>query len=137
METHFSLSDDELELQFAKLYLDPKLFSHEAHLRLAWIHLKKYGEAKAIKNLTTQIPIFANKHGAPDKFNMTLTVAAIKAVRHFCGKSKSNNFQNFLIEFPRLKTDFKELMAAHYDFDIYQSKRAKETYLEPDLLQFD
>jgi hypothetical protein len=40
-------------------------------------------------------------------------------------------------EFPRLKTNFRELMACHYGFDIYTSEKAKMKYLEPDLLPFD
>ncbi len=137
MQTHFSLNDHELELQFKNRELSTKLFCHEAHLRLAWIHLKRYGEEKAIKNLTQQITAFANKNGAPNKFNMTLTTAAIKAVHHFLQKSSSSNFRDFMKEFPRLKTRFKELMAAHYGFDIYNSQVAKTKFLAPDLLPFD
>lgn len=137
MEHHLLLGDNELEHLFENAQLDPRLFSHEAHLRLAWIHLNKYGEINAIKNLTDQIPVFAKKHGAPGKYNTTLTVAAIKAVYHFYKKSASSNFQDFIVEFPRLKTHFTALMAAHYSFDIYHSQEAKSEFLAPDLLPFD
>ena len=40
-------------------------------------------------------------------------------------------------EFPRLKNNFKDLIAQHYQMDIYRSQRAKTAYLEPDLLPFD
>jgi hypothetical protein len=42
-ELHFSLTDIEFENQFENGTLKPELFSHEAHVRLAWIHIKKYG----------------------------------------------------------------------------------------------
>lgn len=136
METHRTLNDVEFQEQFEDTSLNPELFTHEAHLRLAWIHIKKYGEKKAIKNLTAQIFAFADNHGAPNKFNMTVTVAAIKAVHHFYKKSASNTFQEFIVEFPRLKTHFKALMASHYSFDIYQSPASKSQFLAPDLLPF-
>ncbi|MGH1364437.1 MAG: hypothetical protein ACRBF0_12835 [Calditrichia bacterium] len=136
MNDHFSLSDAEFAQQFSDLTLNPTLFSHEAHLRLAWIHLVQFGEQQAIANITLQIRKFATFHGDPGKYNETVTVAAIKAVYHFLQKSKSDNFGDFITEFPRLKTNFKDLMAYHYKMDIYKLPEAKHRYLEPDLLPF-
>ena len=75
--------------------------------------------------------------GAENKYNTTLTLAAIKAVYHFILKSDANSFREFIIEFPRLKNNFRELMACHYGVDIYNSQKAKMKFLEPDLLPFD
>lgn len=50
METHFALSDDDFEKAFEASILDPKIFSHEGHIRLVWIHIKKYGALRAIEN---------------------------------------------------------------------------------------
>ncbi|MGE5108664.1 MAG: hypothetical protein ACM3H8_14060 [Sphingobacteriales bacterium] len=137
METHYQLNDAEFEKQFEDCVLDPGLFSHEAHLRLAWIHLKKYGINKATQNICQQILKFASHLGQKDKFNKTLTVAAVKAVYHFMQRSKQNNFSAFINEFPRLKYNFKELLRFHYGIDIFNSERAKKEYIEPDLLPFD
>ncbi|MEL6824148.1 MAG: hypothetical protein AAFP70_20510 [Calditrichota bacterium] len=137
MSNHFNLSDAEFIQQFSDLTLNPSLFTHEAHLRLAWIHLKLFGEEAAITTICEEIRCFATHHGAPDKYNETVTVAAIKAVYHFRQKSKSDTFAEFITEFPRLKNNFKELMAFHYKMDIYNSPEARKRYLEPDLLPFD
>jgi hypothetical protein len=106
-------------------------------LRLAWIHIKKYGVDRAIENICNQLVMFTKSIGAIDKYNKTLTVAAIKAVNHFIMQSNSKTFQEFVLEFPRLKYDFKALMDAHYLIDIYNSEKAKSEYIEPDLLPFD
>jgi hypothetical protein len=42
-EKHLDLSDNEFEKQFINCELSPDIFSHEAHLRLAWINIKKMG----------------------------------------------------------------------------------------------
>jgi len=68
---------------------------------------------------------------------MTLTIAASKAVAHFIQKSKSNSFHDFILEYPRLKNNFKDLMNAHYKIDIFNSAKAKKEFIEPDLLPFD
>lgn len=137
IEHHSQLTNTEFENRFQNCELSPKLFSHEAHLRLAWIHINQYGAAKAIQNITNQIKNYVKHLDAEDKYNETLTVAAIKVVEHFMNKSQSDNFQDFIIEYPRLKNNFKTLIDAHYGFDIFNSKKAKQKYLEPDLLPFD
>lgn len=137
MEKHFNLTDTEFEEQFENGSLDPALFSHEAHLRLAWIHLKKYGREKAVQNICSQLVNYVNMLGASGKYNKTLTVAAINAVYHFMQRYGADNFENFIAEFPRLKYNFKDLVAAHYKKDIYTSALAKNEFLLPDLLAFD
>ncbi|QLG47043.1 hypothetical protein [Costertonia aggregata] len=137
MKSHLQLSDLEFERQFQHCELNPVLFNHEAHLRLAWIHIKKYGIGNALSNIQFQLKKFVVHVGAEDKYNSTLTVAAIKAVYHFMLKSTSNIFEDFIRELPRLKNNFRELINAHYGFDIFDSKQAKSRFLEPDLLPFD
>ena len=117
--------------------LSTSIFSHEAHLRLAWINIDKYGIENAEINIQNQLKKYVNFIGAEDKYNTTLTIAAIKAVYHFMLKSESDNFRDLIAEFPTLKYNFKELMAFHYGFDIYTSVDAKKEYLAPDLLPFD
>lgn len=137
MELHSTLSDNELEIQFETLQLDPAMFSHEAHLRLAWIHIRKYGIERAIDNITSQIKQFANSLGPRDKYNETVTVAAIRAVYHFMLRSTDSNFDDFIRNNPRLKNNFKALLNAHYSTNIFLDSQAKKTYLEPELLPFD
>jgi len=137
VEKHYQLSDLEFEAQFQSLTFDPADFSHEAHLRLAWIHVRKYGIDKALQNVSAQILAFTMFLGAEGKFNKTLTIAAVRTVFHFMLKSKAASFHEFIQEFPRLKHHFKELIESHYGFDIFNSEKAKSTYLEPDLQPFD
>ena len=120
MGKHYKFSDLEFEMHFKKCSLDPELFSHEAHLRLAWIHINKYGLDMAIKNICVQLRDFVASFGAQDKFNKTLTVAAINAVYHFMQRSNSENFRDFINAFPLLKDDFKKLIGCHYKMDFFQ-----------------
>lgn len=116
--------------------LDPTLFTHEAHLRLAWIQLELNTEDLAEKRVCELIQFYVAHLGAEDKFNLTLTMAAVKAVKHFKAKAKSHFFQDFIQEFPRLKTNFKDLLSQHYGFDIFENETARTAFLEPDILPF-
>jgi len=137
MEKHFLLNDFEFEKQFSTCLLDPNIFSHEAHLRLAWIHIRKYGIDRAIENITFQLQNFVEALGARDKYNQTVTISAIRTVYHFMLKSTADNFSSFISENARLKYNFKELLSYHYTTDIFASAKAKGEYLQPELLPFD
>ena len=137
MEKHFTLTDNEFEKQFRSCLLDSAIFTHEAHLRLAWIHITKYGADVAIDNIRNQLQNFVINLGAKNKYNETVTIAAIKAVYHFMLKSKTDNFKDFIAENSRLKNNFKELLSFHYQTDIFNSATAKKKYLVPELLPFD
>ncbi|MDC8003230.1 hypothetical protein POV27_04165 [Aureisphaera galaxeae] len=137
MEKHFDLNNSVFEEQFASATLDPKLFSHEAHLRLAWIHINKYGVKQAEENVATQLLNFVERLGERDKYNETLTVAAVKMMGHFMQRSKSESFQDFITAWPQLKSGFKGLIQSHYSIDIFTDEEAKKEYLAPDLLPFD
>lgn len=136
INNHHELSDLAFEQQFSTSTLAEHLFTHEAHLRLAWIHINKYGIDKAIENVTGQLLRFVDRLGAKDKYNETLTVAALKMVNHFNGKAQTKNFNAFIAEFPKLNTHFKELINTHYSINLLHSAEAKARYLEPDLLSF-
>ena len=132
------LDDSTFETAFHSCTLDPQPFNHEAHLRLAWIHISRYGKEVAIDNICQQLYRYTDNLGASDKFNKTVTIAAVKAVYHFMQKSESDNFPDFVQEFPRLKTNFRDLLACHYgEVDIFHSEQAKLEFIEPDLLPFD
>ncbi len=137
MTNHYQFNDATFARQFAAGTLDPTLFTHEAHLRLAWIHLKRHGVEQAAEIVSTQILQYTTQLGAQAKFNKTLTVAAVRVVHHFMLKVELPTFPTFIATYPRLLHNFKDLLAQHYDMDIFRSERAKAIYLEPDLLPFD
>ncbi|MEL6988638.1 MAG: hypothetical protein AAGK97_12510 [Bacteroidota bacterium] len=137
MESHLELSDNAFTKQFADCILDPKLFNHEAHIRLAWIHINEVGIEAAIKIIQKQIKKYVADLGAQDKYNSTLTVAAIQTVYHFMLKSNPSTFNKFRENHPRLFNNFEDLIEAHYSIDIFNSPKAKTEYLLPDLLPYD
>jgi len=134
--SHFQWNDNQFEISFEKGGFPPSLFTHEAHLRLAWIYLKKYRERRAIEKLCTELEQFDQIHGDGKKFHKTITVAAVKIVHHWAKNSKSQDFTSFIRAFPRLKNAFRELLHCHYSVHVLASKKAKVQYMRPDRLPF-
>lgn len=137
MKDHNTITDKDLLAQMNEGYLDPDLFNHEAHLRWGWLLLESFSLEEAIEKACSQLKHYTAKLGVSDKYNETVTVAAMNALQHFRNRSQKVTFSQFIKEFPRLKTSFKELMAFHYSLDIFTSAEAKDSYIEPDLLPFD
>lgn len=133
---HFKYSDAEFLKHFSDFTLQPALFTHEAHLRLAWLYINLYGTEKAAVLISTQIKAFDRKFGDGSKFNKTVTIASVYIVNHFMERSLYNDFKILLEEFPQLKTNFTGLIRSHYKINIFTEKRAKKEYVEPDLLSF-
>jgi N-formylglutamate deformylase len=136
LEKHQSISDEEFSQQFSDKTLNPEIFTHEAHLRLAWIMIKSYGLKLGSEIICHQILAFVKPLGAEEKFNTTLTVASTNMVHHFMQKVETDNFLDFIQAFPTLKYEFKDLISKHYSFDIIKDERTKLEYVEPDLMSF-
>ena len=136
MERHWKLSDEEFEEKFATCNFRPLWFTHEAHLRLAWIYITKYGSELAFEKYSTQLQEFAKKYNADGKYNATVTFASIQIMNHFINQSDAYDFQDFINEFPQLKTNFKQVIQTHYSGDVFTSKEAKQNILQPDLVPF-
>nr|WP_288935398.1 hypothetical protein [uncultured Allomuricauda sp.] len=133
---HSQYTDKEFIHAFESRGFPPNLFTHEAHLRLAWIYLIQYDESLAIDKTCQGIQNFDQFHGDGTKYHVTLTVASVKVVHHFRQKSTATTFEEFIIEYPRLITSFKELLSLHYGEEVISDPKAKTIYLEPDLLPF-
>ena len=83
INNHLDLTDAEFITRFEDCSLPSDLFTHEAHLRLAYLDIKQVGLEEATDLICKQITNYVIKLGALDKFNRTLTIAATRAVYHF------------------------------------------------------
>lgn len=133
---HYILSDRQFEIHFEHCLLNPVFFTHEAHLRLAWIHITRYGLEQAIENVCRQIERYDKIFGTGTRFNKTVTIAAVQAVDHFIRKSQCDTFQDFIRKFPQLKHNFRALISSHYSRDVFDDPQARMQYVKPDLAAF-
>lgn len=136
MEKHYRYSDEVFEQKFRDCKFPPLYFSHEAHLRLAYIHLMKYGLEQSIENMCKQIYDFAIKYGATMKFNATVTYASLQIMYHYIQKGESKNFSDLMKEYPSILKDFKGEIEKHYSWDVFRSLEAKAKIIQPDLEPF-
>ncbi|MDH3652000.1 MAG: hypothetical protein OEQ53_20100 [Saprospiraceae bacterium] len=134
---HFSLTDEEFTSQFSSLSLAPSWFTHEAHLRLTYILIKRMSIREATEEICGQIKAFDSHHGDGQKYHRTITVAAVKTVAHFAQRSPQSSFEDLMTKFPRLKNNFIGLLKAHYSPSRLADPEGKVLFLESDLLPYD
>lgn len=130
------MDDQEFLHAFKNATLPPSDFDHKAHLRLAYICLKQLGTEKAVNSVSDQIRNYTKKWGATDKYHETLTHAAVYVMAHFMSIRPIDEFDQLVDHFPRLQSNFSELISQHYSSALLSLPKAKEEFIEPDLLPF-
>jgi len=127
------LSDESFVKSFEDLSLEPHHFNHIGHIRLAWLYLNKYNQAKAIEKVLDGIYRYANHLGATDKFNYTLTAAILKIIAYRVGKKPANTLDEFLASNNDLVSNMVLVVNKYYSKHILHSDEAKRAFVEPDL----
>lgn len=122
------LSDEE----FLKRYETHALvdFSHEDHLRMAFVYARRGGEDEAVRG-ARRIRRFAEALGAPGKYHDTMTVAWARIVGRLAVTSRAQSFEEFLEQHPHLRR--RDLLGRHYSDDLLFSASARAAFVEPDL----
>lgn len=88
------LADDEFLAAFHACTLDPTLFRHGDHLRLAWLYVHRGPLEEAVLRVRTEIKAFAASHGASQKFHETMTEAWVRLI----ATHSESSFENFIKE---------------------------------------
>ena len=137
------LDDDTFLAGFRNQTLCPEQFGHRAHLRMAWLYLKRYPLADACAYMCTDTRAFAESLGVPGKYHHTVTEALMRVVdlrtrgaggpKHAAIFNRMDSFDDFLAANPDLQADARAVLARHYSDDCLNSDTARLRWVEPDL----
>ena len=131
------LDDDTYLIRFASRALGPEHFDHRGHLRMAWLHLVRYGLAEGNARVCAGIRDLANSFGVPEKFNHTLTEALMRIMARRLADQAGDSFDAYLAHNPDLVLDARGLLARHYSADRLNSPAARAAWVEPDRAPID
>ena len=126
------LDDDAFLTRFECLDLGPEYFDNRGHLRMGWLHLRRYGLTVGSARLCDGIRRLAEKFGAPGKFNHTLTEALMRIMSTRMRETDASDFDAFLTHNPGLVNDARGLLARHYSDPLLNSDEARAGWVEPD-----
>lgn len=134
MEQHYQLSDQDFIRAFQECTIDPSWFTHEAHLRLAYLYVVTWGAKQAAIRICEGISRFDRVFGSGEKFHRTITMASVGIINHFIRKSGATDFQSLIVQYPVLVNDFRRLLFTHYSKELINTPESRHKYQMPDLV---
>lgn len=132
METPQDLTDDAFLQAFLTCALPAGAFNHRNHLRIAWIHLRRFPIDEAIDRTCSGIARYAAHLGAADRYHRTVTEALIRLMAHAGASDEALSFAQFLVRAPAFSGDCRALIAQHYSPELLSRPEARHTFLAPD-----
>jgi hypothetical protein len=131
--------DQELFEKFNALSLPFEQWTHRAHIRVAYLHLQKYGFDEALKRLSAGIQKYNAANKVPESptsgYNQTTTHAflhLVAAVMAAYGKTfPATDSKHFCDLHPQLMS--KHVLRFFYSPERRMDPLAKTRFVEPDL----
>ncbi len=121
--------------RFERLDIKPQDFGHFDHVKVAYGMLGRYDFMDASHRYALTIKAMADRAGAPEKFNATITFAFMSLIAERISNMDSSNrdkegFDAFLSSNPDLlKTN---ALSAWYSHERLTSAKARTQFLLPD-----
>ena len=110
-------------------------WNHEAHLRVAWLHVSRYALDEAHLRMRAGIIRLNQKHGlvetAERGYFETLTFAWLALVGAAQREVRAATSPELLVARPELRD--KERVLRHYSRDLLRTVRARAVLVPPDL----
>jgi hypothetical protein len=109
-------------------------FGHRQHVHVTWLAVRRYGTTAATDLVSDGIRGVARYHGAPQKYNATVSRAWVELVGHHAEHSRAADFDAFADQNTALLD--KKLLARFYRSSTLAGDAARTGWVEPDLQPF-
>jgi hypothetical protein len=126
-QDHRQLSDQDFINQLENECLDPELFSHEAHLRAAWLYLNRTDAANAIACISKVIRAM---DPSGTKYHHTITVAFALLILIEMRQNPADSWEECFAANPGLCTG-KRLLSSFYSDDILANGLSRSVFIPP------
>ena len=122
------MTDEEFLEAFARGRLARWEWTHEAHVRMAFLYFTRFGQHEALAKISAGIQHYNNLRGNPTGYHETITVAFCRLVASRL--PGSGDWQAFRLENPDLLA--RDVLERHYSRDLLFSSKAKAEFVAPD-----
>jgi len=124
------MTDQDFAEAFEACRRPNELFHHRDHLRLAWIHLQRYGARDAPARTGESIRRYAAHHGKAEKYHETVTIAWLWLLAQASECSGAASFAELLAACPELLD--KNTLHRYYSPELLASETARTQFVPPD-----
>jgi hypothetical protein len=126
------LTDDALLAAFESTDLPADLFTHAAHVRVAWCYLRTAPLLDALPRFSRALRRYTASKGAAAKYHETITIAWLLIVRDRLEGARHLTWREFVERNPDLVGGSGSVLAAHYSDALLTSAAARERFVLPD-----
>lgn len=130
------MTDDQLLNAFEATTLPESAWTHEAHVRIAYLYSSTLDFATALSEVRRRIKAFNAATNTPEAidrgYHETITTAFMRLVANAIAQAEPyNNSLDFCASHPELM--HKRVLLDYYTRDRIMSWKAKRSFIEPDL----
>ncbi len=125
------MSDDEFLAAFEAAAIPRPEWTHEAHVRMAWLYLTRLGFADALEKVRAGIQKLNARIGSPDGYHETISVAYVAVIASRLREGE--NYEAFRGRNPDLFDRTFPALLRHYSPERLDSAEARQAFIEPDL----
>ena len=128
------LDDDAFMARFADGTLASDDFHHRDHVRMAWLHIRRWPLAEAIARFDVDLRRFAEAKGAPKLYHATITWAYVVLVHERAQDRPADDWGAFAAAHPDLLSWRPSVLDRYYEEATLRSDRARRVFVMPDRL---
>jgi len=127
------MTGDILLEKFENGTIEVSQFGHREHVQTAWEMLRAYPFIDAFARYSRQLQRIATAAGAPDKFNLTVTLSFMSLIAEALDATPELNFEEFYSAHPDLG---QNPLKGWYSDQRLGSDLARKIFLMPDYQVF-
>lgn len=133
------MDDESFLRQFEDCSWPYEQWRHRAHLKVAYLYLRKYPFDEALRRVCAGIRAYNKSKNVPEGptmgYHETMTHAWVHLIdATLLEHGPAETADAFLDRHPHLGK--KEILRTHYSPEVFTSPRAKAEFVEPDLAPF-
>jgi hypothetical protein len=125
------MTDDEFLAAFDACTLPKPLWTHEAHVRLAWLCLDRFPFAAALAHVRAGIQKYNRSLGNTTGYHDTVTVAFVRIVA--AKRTPGETFADFRSANPDVFAKDRPILLNYYSKAVLDSAAARAGFVEPDV----
>jgi hypothetical protein len=124
------MTDDEFLAAFEAAAIARPDWTHESHVRMAWLYLTRLPFAEALERVRSGIQKLNARIGSPDGYHETITVAYVRVIG---GRlAPGEEYPAFRDRHPDLFARTLTALLRHYTKERLHSAEARTGFIEPD-----
>ncbi len=129
------MTDDEFLEAFEECRIPKEFWTHEAHVRMAWLYLRRRPLDEVIPFVRLAIQRYNASLGNTEGYHETITLAYLILIDARIDRGSSEQtFAAFSRAFPSLLDRNLSVLLEHHSHDLLFSSEAIRGFVEPDLV---